>query len=104
VEHGAIASLLVPTPDPSIVVERRSLLATHNEAEEGPGGLYQACDELLGPASAGLLDRARAYPPVKTAPHHDGPGVHRTAESALQASARQAWPTTPSPQAEETKP
>jgi hypothetical protein len=90
VDHGAIASLLVPTPDVAIVAELRSILEPHNAAEEEPGGLYQACDGLLAAEAEGLLERIRAYPPVKLAPHHDGPGVVRTAEEALRGSARQA--------------
>ena len=91
VDHGAIASLLVPTPDAGIVAELRSILEPHNAVEEEePHGLYRTCEELLGPGVETLLARARAYPAVKTAPHNDGPGVYRTAAAALRASARQA--------------
>ena len=90
VDHGAIASLLVPTPDAGIVAELRSILQPHNAVEEGPGGLYQTCDELLAREAEGLLARIRAYPAVKVAPHRDGPGVVRTAEEALRGSAKQA--------------
>jgi AcrR family transcriptional regulator len=102
VEHGAIASLLVPTPDAALVAELRSILGPHNEVEEGPGGLYETCEELMGPSVPALLERARAYPPVRTAPHNDGPGVLRTAREALESSARQAVP--PTPDAEERQP
>jgi len=90
VDHGAIASLLVPTPDAQIVAELRSVLEPHNAVEEEPGGLYETCDRLLAPEAASLLERIGAYPAVKTAPHNDGPGVFRTAEEALRGSARQA--------------
>ena len=90
VDHGAIASLLVPTPDAGIVAELRSILEPHNAVEEGPEGLYATCDRLLAPEVGDLLERIRAYPPVKTAPHNDGPGTYRTAEEALRGSARQA--------------
>jgi hypothetical protein len=90
VDHGAIASLLVPTPDSQIVAELRSVLEPHNAVEEEPGGLYDTCDDLLAPRVEGLLDLIRAYPAVKMAPHNDGPGVFRTAEDALRSSARQA--------------
>jgi hypothetical protein len=90
VDHGAIASLLVPTPDAGIAAELRSILEPHNAVEEEPGGLYQACDELLAGEASALLDRVRAYPPVKVAPHRDAPGVYRTAEEALRGSTRQA--------------
>jgi hypothetical protein len=90
VDHGAIASLLVPTPDAGIAAELRSILEPHNAAEEGPGGLYQACDEILAGEAAELLRRIAAYPPVKMARHNDGPGVVRTAAEALRGSALQA--------------
>jgi hypothetical protein len=56
----------------------------------GAGGLYLSCDELLAAEAVDLLEEVRAYPPVKTARHRDGPGVFRTAEEALRGSARQA--------------
>jgi hypothetical protein len=90
VDHGAIASLLVPTPDAGIVAELRSILEPHNEVEEEPAGLYHVCDDLLATEAEALLQRIRAYPDVKVAPHRDGPGVYRTAEEALRASAKQA--------------
>jgi hypothetical protein len=89
IDHGAITSLLVPSPTPQIVAEIRSVLAPHNAVEEGPGGVYERCDALLGAGAAALLEKVRAYPPVKTAPHRDGPRVLRTAEEALRLSAQQ---------------
>ena len=90
VDHGAIASLLVPTPDAAIVAELRIILEPHNAAEEGPEGLYPACDQLLAASAAALLERVLDYPDVKVAPHRDVPGVYRTAAEALRASAKQA--------------
>lgn len=89
IDHGAITSLLVPTPTPEIAGELRSILGPHNLAEEEPGGLYDACDSLLAPRAGELVERMRAYPPVKVNRYQDGPNVHRTAASALAASARQ---------------
>ncbi len=89
IDHGAIASLLVPTPTAELVPEIRSILDPHDDFEEGPDGLYQACDELLAAEAEALLRKARAYPPVKVARYNDGPGVYRRAADALAASARQ---------------
>jgi hypothetical protein len=89
IDHGAITSLLVPTPTPEIAAELRSILAPHNVVEEEPGGLYEACDTLLASSAAELVARMEAYPPVKLNRYQDGPNVHRTAASALAASARQ---------------
>jgi hypothetical protein len=89
IDHGAITSLLVPTPTPAIVEELRSILGPHNLVEEEPGGLYQACDALLAGRAAELVARMEACPPVKVNRYQDGPAVHCTAASALASSARQ---------------
>ncbi len=89
VDHGAITSLLVPTPTPEIAAELRSILGPHNVVEEEPGGLYEACDLLLAARAVELLARMKAYPPVKVNRFLAGPTVHRTGASALAASARQ---------------
>ncbi len=58
---------------------------------EGTGGLYKACEVLLAAAERdALLERMRAYPPVRVARYHDGPRVCRTAEEALRVSGMQA--------------
>ena len=89
IDHGAIAALLVPTPTPEIAGEIRKILGPHNEVEEGGAGLYAECDELLAGEAGAILDRMRAYPPVKVARYQDGPRVCRTAEEALRVSALQ---------------
>jgi hypothetical protein len=92
IDHGAIAALLVPTPTAAIAGELRKLLAPHDAVEEGDGGVYAACDTLLAAEAPALLERMRAYPPVKVARYHDGPRVCRTAEEALRVSALQRAP------------
>lgn len=88
IDHGAFASLLVPSPTRALVAELRSILVPHNRLEEGPGGLY-AAGELLPPeALRALLDRAPAYPEVKASRYNDGPRACRTAEEALRRSER----------------
>src|SRR5512134_284756 len=57
-EHGALASLLVPTPDHALVGELLGLLASHNRHEEGPGALYEEIEQLAGPGAAALLESA----------------------------------------------
>ncbi len=67
VEHGALASLLVPTPDRALVEEIRTLLHSHDAREEGPGGLYETCEQLAGEEVSVLLERARRAPQVPAA-------------------------------------
>lgn len=87
-DHGAIASLLVPTPDAALVVELRTLLEPHDELEEGPGGVYAECAAILASRDAELAGRAASYPAVPMAKHHDGPEVARTAAAARAVAAR----------------
>jgi len=87
-EHSAIALLLVPTPDHALMREIRSILEVHNGREEGPDGMYAACEGLAGADAAELLDRAEQAPEVPVARHYDGPRSHRTAASALAYAAQ----------------
>ncbi len=92
VEHGALASLLVPTPSRALVGELRILLGPHDASEDAPGGLYDRCDALLADRAAELVARMQSYPAVKVAAYADGPRVLRTAADALAASERQHGP------------
>ncbi len=88
-DHGAIAALLVPTPRPDIIARLLEVLARHDALEEGPEGVYAACDDLVAGKVDAILEELRQYPPVRVAPHHDSPLVERHIEETL-ALARQA--------------
>jgi hypothetical protein len=90
VEHGALASLLVPTPDAALVSEIRSILAVHDPREEGPGGVYEVCEALAGDEAAALLDRVKQAPEVPAARYFDGPRALRTAGEALARASASA--------------
>lgn len=83
-DHGALAALLVPTPTRAVVAALDAVLAAHNPIEEDDGGVYDACEELLGAEGAALLARLRAAPEVPVAPHVDGPRVLASARRALE--------------------
>lgn len=87
VEHAALTSLLVPTPDAALVAEIRALLARHDAKEEGPDGVYAACGAVIGEDSD-LFERARDYKQVPVSPYYDGPEAHRTAKAALASAER----------------
>lgn len=89
-DHGAIAALLVPTPTPEVVRRLRAILALHDAIEEAPHGVYADCDRSLAGESATLLEQLRAFPPVRTAPHHDGPLVERHIAETLALAGREA--------------
>jgi Hemerythrin HHE cation binding domain len=87
-DHGAIASLMVPTPTPQLVARLLRVLAPHNELEEGPDGLYATCDRLLGADAERLLAELEAFPRIPTNPHQDGPNVFRHIEETLKLAGR----------------
>jgi hypothetical protein len=72
-DHAALEGLLVPTPTPEIVRAIRELLAKHNALEEGAGGLYETCEELVAAD-------------VPVAPHFDGPRVKEHIQTLLAAT------------------
>jgi Hemerythrin HHE cation binding domain len=82
-DHSALAALLVPTPTRTILAAIRAILGPHNAREEGPGGAYEGCEQLLGAEAEALLTELRAAPEVPVAPHSDGPEVMAVVRRAL---------------------
>jgi hypothetical protein len=87
-DHAALAGLLVPTPTREIIATIRSVLSEHNPLEEGPGGLYEACEGLADTGGDALITRVRAMPEVPLARHFDGPRAFAAIENLLLARAR----------------
>jgi hypothetical protein len=83
-DHGALAALLVPTPTPLILTAMRTILENHNPLEEGPGGLYEECERLLGSDVQQVLIRLQNAPPVPVARHVDNKTSMDSARAALQ--------------------
>jgi hypothetical protein len=72
-DHGEIAKTLALRPTPSRVSALRVILGRHNPLEEGPRGLYAACDELAGDEAQSVVEKLRAQPAVPLARYYDGP-------------------------------
>lgn len=86
VDHAALASMLVPPPTHELMAMVRAVLDEHNPLEEDPGGLYELCEELAGPAEIdGLFARMQAIAPVRAAQHLDEPRIHGHIERMLAA-------------------
>lgn len=83
-DHGALATLLMPTPTPTILATIRRLLTDHNALEEGPGGVYDLCDQRAGFEAESLLTALRAAPPVAVMPHSDSAAVMTTLRRTLE--------------------
>lgn len=82
-DHGAIAALLVPSPRPAIVAALRGILERHNAVEEGPDGVYAACERLAGDDGASLLAALRTFPEPPVNPHVDSELVEGATRRAL---------------------
>jgi hypothetical protein len=82
-DHGALAALLMPTPTGAIIAKIRTILKNHNLLEEGPGGLYETCDELAGEEAELILAKLQAAPELTVMPHSDGPAVMGAVHRAL---------------------
>lgn len=82
-DHGALATLLVPTPTPTIITALRAILTAHNIIEEEPGGVYEVCEQLAGPEAEALLAQLRAAPEVSASLYSDGPRVLDATRRAL---------------------
>lgn len=83
-DHGALGTLLIPTPKAAVIAGIRGILKEHNILEEGPGGLYETCDELAGAETAHLLARLKAAPEVAVLLHSDTPTVMSTVRRAME--------------------
>jgi hypothetical protein len=83
-DHGALAALMVPAPTRAIIAAIRRILSAHNPVEEGPGGLYEVCEQLAGAEAGTLLARLRAAPSVPVASHVDSPKVLEATRRALR--------------------
>ncbi|ODT44109.1 MAG: cation-binding protein [Nitrospira sp. SCN 59-13] len=82
-DHGALATLLMPTPTARILATIRRILSEHNRIEEGPDGLYALCDRLPATEMKHLWDALQAAPTVNVIRHSDSPAVMKTLEGAL---------------------
>ena len=74
----------MPTPMVAIIASIRGILKGHNALEEGPGGLYETCDELAGSEAAQLLAKLQAAPEVSVMPYSDCPAVMNAVQLALE--------------------
>jgi len=70
-DHGALTALMVPPPSPVVIAAIRRILRDHNMLEEGPGGLYEICEQLVGNEVQAVLDKARKTSSVPLLPHNN---------------------------------
>ena len=82
-DHGAIVSLLVPPPTPSIVLTLKHIFEVHNPLEEQEGGLYELFETLAPPDTERMLGELKAAPAVPVLPHNEKPDAIDTTRIAL---------------------
>lgn len=82
-DHGALATLLMPTPTAQILATIRRILSAHNHIEEGHDGLYALCDRLPETEIQQLWDSLQIAPTVSVMRHSDSPAVMNTLAGAL---------------------
>lgn len=83
-DHGALASLLMPTPTAAILATLQGILVDHNVLEEGAAGLYETCDALAGSEGEAILAALRAAQEVIVIPYSDSPAVMNAVRRALE--------------------
>jgi hypothetical protein len=79
--RSEILRFSLPTP---IIAAIRTVLTAHNTLEEGPGGVYDRCEQLAGAEADALLSQLHAAPEVPVAPYADGPQVMSVVRRALE--------------------
>ena len=82
-DHGALTALLVPAPTAPVIAAIRAILKIHNPIEEDAGGMYDQCEEIIGPDVDEILRQLQSFPEVKVLPHVDTPFVIEAARRAL---------------------
>ena len=82
-DHGAIVSLLVPPPTPSIILTMRSIFEVHNPLEEQEGGLYNLFEKLAGPETERMLAELKVAPAVLVLPHNEKPDAIEATKRAV---------------------
>ena len=82
-DHGALTSLMVPPPTPTLIRVIRHLLEIHDLAEEEPGGLYDVCEALTQGQTEQLLVLLNAAEEVPVHPPNPAPIAVESAKRAL---------------------
>lgn len=82
-EHGAITTLMVPTPTPDLIKVLKYVLDIHDEVEEKKGGMYEACEKLTLNETEEILEELRNTTLVPVHPNKDSDFVLQAAKRSL---------------------
>ena len=84
-DHGALTSLMVIPPSVELTRVIRHMLDLHDQIEEEPGGMYDACEQLTKHQTDALLERLAL---VKGTPVHPPNPSPKAIGAARRAMAR----------------
>lgn len=90
IDHGALGTLIMPTPTRNIVKLLQTILDAHNVLEEGSEGVYAQCEQVAGVGIENLFRRLQAVSPVSVADYSDSPAVFATIRRVVM---RAGYPT-----------
>ncbi|MCO5260794.1 MAG: hemerythrin domain-containing protein [Crocinitomicaceae bacterium] len=82
-EHGAITSLMVPSPTADLIKVLKYVLEAHDLKEEKEGGMYEACESLTTNQTEELLEQLKNVTLTPIHPHNDAPIALEAAKRAL---------------------
>lgn len=82
-EHGAITSLMVPSPTPELIKVLKHVLEIHDIKEEEEGGMYDACEALTVEQRDEILEQLGNVTLTPIHPHNDAPIALEAAKRAL---------------------
>lgn len=82
-DHGALTSLMVLPPSVALTKVIRRVLELHDEIEEKPGGMYDACELLARHRTEALLERLANVPETPVHPPNPSPKAIGAARRAM---------------------
>lgn len=82
-EHGALTSLMVPTPTLTLIKVVKQVLQQHDFEEEKPGGLYDVCEALTKNETENLLQLLKQTPEIPLNPLNPSANALETAKRSL---------------------
>ncbi|HJT18602.1 MAG TPA: hemerythrin domain-containing protein [Thermoanaerobaculia bacterium] len=68
-DHAPLGALLMPPPNRADMERIREILDAHNPLEEKAEGFYDVAENVM--KAREVMERVRAFPPVRVAPHVD---------------------------------
>lgn len=82
-DHGAITALVATTPTPAVIKVLTHILEIHDELEEKPGGMYDACEAMTQHQTDIILSELKTTTPVPVHQPNPLPIVFEAAKRAL---------------------